>query len=111
MPVKNRFDLMAGLMPSQSLPWERQLAIGLEPAEPFTAPAQRSAIDASRQCFASRQTQGTAPFIISMILVQASERRSSACKPKRAAVSISSGPSNIPALTSHACRNVLGRVT
>ena len=59
-----------------------QLLVGLQSPEALVASCmaaavQRSAIEASRQRFTLRQTRRTVPIMFSMMLVQASERRSS----------------------------------
>lgn len=62
-------------------------------------PVQRKAIDGERQSFTFRQTRRTVPMTFSMILVQASDRRSSGGNPSRVTVSISSSSWSIDAET------------
>lgn len=75
-----------------------------QPPEAFgghqlAAPVQRKAIDGERQYFTFRQTRRTVPMTFSMILVQASDCRSSGGNPSHVTVSISSSPSSIDAET------------
>src|SRR5271154_4530521 len=71
-----------------------------EPAPSCIAAAvQRKAIDASRQRLTLRQTRRIVPSMFSMMLVQASERRSGRGRPSRITVSISSMPSRMLAAT------------
>ena len=61
----------------------------------IAAAVQRIAIEAERQRFTLRQTRCTVPITFSIMLVQASERRSSFGSPSRVTVRISSTPSRI----------------
>jgi DNA-binding protein HU-beta len=61
----------------------------------MAAPVQRSAMEASFQRLTLRHTRRIVPFMFSMMLVHASERRSSAGKPRRVTVRISSSPSRM----------------
>ena len=61
--------------------------------------AHRRAIEGERQYLTLRQTLRTVPMTFSMMLVQASERRSSRGRPSLVTVSISSIPSRIEAET------------
>ena len=54
------------------------------------AVVQRNAMSAFRHRFTLRQTRRTVPIMFSMLLVQASERRSCVGRPRRLTVSISS---------------------
>src|SRR5271168_1497150 len=56
----------------------------------MAAAVQRIAIEAERQRFTLRQTRRTVPITFSIMLVQASERRSSFGNPSRVTVRISS---------------------
>jgi hypothetical protein len=64
-------------------------------ASRIAAAVQRIAIEAERQRFTLRQTRRTVPITFSIMLVQASERRSSFGSPGRVTVRISSMPSRI----------------
>ena len=64
-------------------------------ASRIAAAVQRIAIEAERQRFTLRQTRRTVPITFSIMLVQASERRSSFGSPSRVTVRISSMPSRI----------------
>ena len=61
----------------------------------MAAAVQRIAIEAERHRFTFRQTRRTVPITFSMMLVQASERRSSFGSRSRVTVRISSMPSRI----------------
>ena len=61
----------------------------------IAAAVQRIAIEAERHRFALRQTRRTVLIAFSIMLVQASERRSSFGNPSRVTVRISSMPSRI----------------
>ena len=61
----------------------------------MAAAVQRSAIEGELQRFTLRVTRRTVPIIFSMMLVQASERRSSAGRPSLLTVRISSNPSRM----------------
>ena len=65
----------------------------------MAAAAHRRAIEGERQYLTLRQTLRTVPMTFSMMLVQASERRSSRGRPSLVTVSISSIPSRIEAET------------
>ena len=65
----------------------------------MAAAVQRIAIEAERQRFTLRHTRRTVPITFSIILVQASERRSSFGNPSRVTVRISSMPSRIELAT------------
>ena len=56
------------------------------------AAVQRSAMLALRQRFTFRETRLSVPIMFSMILVQASDRRSSGGRPRRVTVRMSSIP-------------------
>jgi hypothetical protein len=60
---------------------------------------KRIAIEAERQRFTLRQTRRTVPITFSIMLLQASERRSSFGNPSRVTVRISSMPSRIELTT------------
>ena len=62
----------------------------------MAAAVQRIAIEAERHRFTFRQTRRTVLMTFSMMLVQASERRSSFGNPRRVMVRISSMPSRLP---------------
>ena len=88
---------MFGLVGGQSHPQCRELLVALSRRKPLAASSmaalvQRSAMEASCQCLTLRQTQRTVPIIFSMMLVHASELRSSAGRPRRMTVRISSSP-------------------
>src|SRR5437899_2840271 len=61
----------------------------------MAAAVQRKAIEADCQRFTFRLTWRTVPIIFSMMLVQASDRRSSVGRPRRLTVRISSNPSRM----------------
>ena len=61
----------------------------------MAAAVQRKAIEDELQRFTLRVTRRTVPIMFSMMLVQASERRSSAGRPSLLTVSISSNPSRM----------------
>lgn len=61
----------------------------------MAAPVQRSAILVSRQRLTLRQTCRMVPFMFSMMLVQASDRRNSTGNPRRVTVRISPIPSKM----------------
>ena len=101
-----------GLVGSQGYPQDRQLLAGLEPPEALgglqhggRGPAQHHlgilpAFDPRlRGGRLLWQTCRMVPFMFSMTLVQASERRNSTGRPRRAAVRISSMPSRMLAET------------
>jgi hypothetical protein len=58
----------------------------------MAAAVQRNAIEGELQRFTLRVTRRTVPIMFSMMLVQASERRSSAGRPSLLTVRISSNP-------------------
>jgi hypothetical protein len=58
----------------------------------MAAAVQRSAIDAELHRFTLRLMRRTVPIMFSMMFVQASDRLSSAGRPSRVTVSISSSP-------------------
>jgi hypothetical protein len=95
VPLKFLFGRVLGLMSSQRRFEYRQLLVRLEASEALdrfhhagSGPTQ--AMPAFRHRFTLRQTRRTVPIMFSMLLVQASERRSCAGRPRRLTVSISS---------------------
>ena len=95
---------MLDVMGVESRTEQRQLLACLQSPEALgclliAAAVQRSAIDASRQRLTLRQTRRMVPIMFSMMLVQASERRSCSGRPSRITVSISSSPSRMLAAT------------
>src|ERR1700758_3229266 len=77
----------------------------------MAAAVQRIALEAERHRFTLRQTRRTLPITFSMMLVQASERRSSFGNLSRVTVRISSMPSRIePETPGPVSFETLGRV-
>jgi hypothetical protein len=90
--ARRGLSFLSGALPGRHV----ALEVACEPSVVGSpAAVQRIAIEAERQRFTLRQTRRTVPITFSIMLVQASERRSSFGSPSRVTVRISSMPSRI----------------